>query len=198
MTPRSTTRCSRPTRCRQSTTTTRRTTRTRRRRSWQDVPENMRSVTLQFTSDDATNQQIAGLMAQQLNSVGFEVKQRGLPETEVFNFTEAPENRRPDMIVLPQNPDDASPSSFPQLQWLSTGAFFPPIDEEADKVFQRAVQSGDRRPGARALRSGRRHVPAAPRVRADRQHEGRDRHARRHHQRRRGAAGPVDRGPRGR
>jgi peptide/nickel transport system substrate-binding protein len=108
-----------------------------------EVPENMRSVTLQFTSDDATNQQIAGLMAQQLNSVGFEVKQRGLPETEVFNFTEAPENRRPDMIVLPQNPDDASPSSFPQLQWLSTGAFFPPIDEEADKVFQQAVQSGD-------------------------------------------------------
>ena len=108
-----------------------------------DVPENMRSVTLQFTSDDATNQQIAGLMAQQLNSVGFEVKQRGLPETEVFNFTEAPENRRPDMIVLPQNPDDASPSSFPQLQWLSTGAFFPPIDEEADKVFQQAVQTED-------------------------------------------------------
>jgi peptide/nickel transport system substrate-binding protein len=108
-----------------------------------DVPENMRSITLQFTSDDATNQQIAGLMAQQLNSVGFEVKQRGLPETEVFNFTEAPENRRPDMIVLPQNPDDASPSSFPQLQWLSTGAFFPPIDPKADKVFQQAVQSGD-------------------------------------------------------
>lgn len=104
-------------------------------------PENMRSVTLQFTSDDATNQQIAGLMAQQLNSVGFDVQQRGLPETEVFNFTEAPESRRPDMIVLPQNPDDASPSSFPQLQWLSTGAFFPPIDREADKVFQRAVQT---------------------------------------------------------
>lgn len=108
-----------------------------------DVPENMRSVTLQFTSDDATNQQIAGLMAQQLNSVGFEVKQRGLPETEVFNFTEAPESRRPDMIVLPQNPDDASPSSFPQLQWVSTGAFFPPIDPEADKVFQQAVQTND-------------------------------------------------------
>ena len=106
-----------------------------------EQPENMRSVTLQFTSDDATNQQIAGLMAQQLNSVGFEVQQRGLPETEVFNFTEAPESRRPDMIVLPQNPDDASPSSFPQLQWLSTGAFFPPIDPAADKVFEQAVQS---------------------------------------------------------
>jgi peptide/nickel transport system substrate-binding protein len=108
-----------------------------------DVPSDARGVTLQFTSDDATNQQIAGLMAQQLNSVGFDVKQRGLPETEVFNFTEAPENRRPDMIVLPQNPDDASPSSFPQLQWLSTGAFFPPIDVEADKVFKRAVQTAD-------------------------------------------------------
>ena len=106
-------------------------------------PEDKRTITLQFTSDDAPNQQIAGLMAQQLEAVGFDVKQRGLPETEVFNFTEAPENRRPDMIVLPQNPDDASPSSFPQLQWLSTGAFFPPIDPAADKVFERAVQTGD-------------------------------------------------------
>ncbi len=104
-------------------------------------PEDQRSVTLQFTSDDATNQQIAGLMAQQLNSAGFDIKQRGLPETEVFNFTEAPDSRRPDMIVLPQNPDDASPSSFPQLQWISTGAFFPPIDPAADKIFERAVQT---------------------------------------------------------
>jgi peptide/nickel transport system substrate-binding protein len=105
------------------------------------VPADMRGVTLQFTSDDATNQQIGGLLAQQLNDVGFQVDQRGLPETEVFNFTEAPENRRPDMIVLPQNPDDASPSSFPQLQWVSTGAFFPPFDPQADKVFYQGVQS---------------------------------------------------------
>ena len=107
------------------------------------VPEDMRTITLQFTSDDANNQQIAGLMAQQLNAVGFDVDQRGLPETEVFNFTEAPDDRKPDMIVLPQNPDDASPSSFPQLQWVSTGAFFPPIDPAADKVFYRAVENAD-------------------------------------------------------
>jgi peptide/nickel transport system substrate-binding protein len=110
-----------------------------------EVPADRRAVTLQFTSDDATNQQIAGIIAQQLNSVGFKVNQRGLPETEVFNFTDAPENKRPDMIVLPQNPDDASPSSFPQLQWLSgeNGGFFPPFDPEADKVFFRAVQTAD-------------------------------------------------------
>jgi peptide/nickel transport system substrate-binding protein len=109
------------------------------------VPADKRGVTLQFTSDDATNQQIAGIIAQQLNSVGFKVNQRGLPETEVFNFTDAPENKRPDMIVLPQNPDDASPSSFPQLQWLSgeNGGFFPPFDPEADKVFFKAVQTAD-------------------------------------------------------
>jgi peptide/nickel transport system substrate-binding protein len=105
------------------------------------VPADRRKISLQFTSDDATNQQIAGIMAQQLNAVGFEVDQRGLPETEVFNFTEAPDSQRPDMIVLPQNPDDASPSSFPQLQWLNTGAFFPPFDPETDKIFQRAVTS---------------------------------------------------------
>lgn len=75
----------------------------------ESVPEDQRTITLQFTSDDATNQQIAGLLAQQLNEVGFDVDQRGLPETEVFNFTEAPDDQRPDMIVLPQNPDDASP-----------------------------------------------------------------------------------------
>ena len=109
----------------------------------ENVPEDMRTITLQFTSDDATNQQIAGLIAQQLNDVGFQVNQRGLPETEVFNFTEAPEDRRPDMIVLPQNPDDASPSSFPQLQWVNDGAFFPPFDPSADKVFYKAVQSND-------------------------------------------------------
>jgi peptide/nickel transport system substrate-binding protein len=109
----------------------------------ENVPEDMRTITLQFTSDDATNQQIAGLIAQQLNDVGFQVNQRGLPETEVFNFTEAPEDRRPDMIVLPQNPDDASPSSFPQLQWVNDGAFFPPFDPNADKVFYKAVQSND-------------------------------------------------------
>jgi peptide/nickel transport system substrate-binding protein len=109
------------------------------------VPADKRTVTLQFTSDDATNQQIAGIIAQQLNAAGFKVNQRGLPETEVFNFTDAPENKRPDMIVLPQNPDDASPSSFPQLQWLSgeDGGFFPPFDPEADKVFFKAVQSAD-------------------------------------------------------
>jgi peptide/nickel transport system substrate-binding protein len=107
------------------------------------VPADRRSVTLQFTSDDATNQQIAGIIAQQLNSAGFKVNQRGLPETEVFNFTDAPDNKRPDMIVLPQNPDDASPASFPQLQWLSgpDGGFFPPFDPAADKVFFKAVQT---------------------------------------------------------
>ena len=102
------------------------TTQTGRSRSSAGVPEDQRTISLQFTSDDATNQQIAGLIAQQLNEVGFDVDQRGLPETEVFNFTEAPDDKKPDMIVLPQNPDDASPSSFPQLQWVSTGAFFPP------------------------------------------------------------------------
>lgn len=107
------------------------------------VPEDQRTISLQFTSDDATNQQIAGLISQQLNDVGFDVEQRGLPETEVFNFTEAPDDRKPDMIVLPQNPDDASPSSFPQLQWVSTGAFFPPFDPKADKVFYQAVQNAD-------------------------------------------------------
>ena len=70
----------------------------------EQVPEDERALTLQFTSDDATNQQIAGLMAQMLNEVGFQINQRGLPETEVFNFTEAPESRRPDMIVLPRTP----------------------------------------------------------------------------------------------
>ena len=107
------------------------------------VPEDQRAISLQFTSDDATNQQIAGLLAQQLNEAGFDVDQRGLPETEVFNFTEAPDDKKPDMIVLPQNPDDASPSSFPQLQWVSTGAFFPPIDPDADEVFYQAVQNAD-------------------------------------------------------
>jgi peptide/nickel transport system substrate-binding protein len=109
------------------------------------VPASKRTVTLQFTSDDATNQQIAGIMAQQLNAAGFKVQQRGLPETEVFNFTDAPESKRPDMIVLPQNPDDASPSSFPQLQWLSgeNGGFFPPFDPAADKVFFKAVETAD-------------------------------------------------------
>ena len=143
------------------------------------VPEDERAITLQFTSDDATNQQIAGLMAQQLNAVGFQVDQRGLPETEVFNFTEAPDDRKPDMIVLPQNPDDASPSSFPQLQWLSTGAFFPPIDPAADKVFYRAVENADDEEATRALRRGGRPVSGARRVRADRQHEGGDRRAQR-------------------
>jgi peptide/nickel transport system substrate-binding protein len=109
----------------------------------EQVPEDERALTLQFTSDDATNQQIAGLMAQMLNEVGFQINQRGLPETEVFNFTEAPESRRPDMIVLPQNPDDASPSSFPQLQWVSTGAFFAPLDPKADEVFYQAVENND-------------------------------------------------------
>jgi peptide/nickel transport system substrate-binding protein len=110
------------------------------------VPASRRSISLQFTSDDATNQQIAGLLAQQLEAVGFKVTQRGLPETEVFNFTTAPESRRPSMIVLPQNPDDASPSSFPQLQWLSgqdAGGFFPPYDPGADVIFKRAVREGD-------------------------------------------------------
>jgi peptide/nickel transport system substrate-binding protein len=109
----------------------------------EQVPEDERALTLQFTSDDATNQQIAGLMAQMLNEVGFQINQRGLPETEVFNFTEALESRRPDMIVLPQNPDDASPSSFPQLQWVSTGAFFAPLDPKADKVFYQAVENNN-------------------------------------------------------
>jgi peptide/nickel transport system substrate-binding protein len=110
----------------------------------EDVPEDMRDITLQFTSDDATNQQIAGLLAQQLGDVGFNVDQRGLPETEVLSFAEkTPEARRPDMLILPQNPDDTSPSSFPQLQWVNDGAFFPPFDPEADKVFYRAVRSND-------------------------------------------------------
>ena len=109
----------------------------------ESVPEDQRTITLQFTSDDATNQQIAGLLAQQLNEVGFDVDQRGLPETEVFNFTEAPDDQRPDMIVLPQNPDDASPSSFPQLQWVNDGAFFPPFDPQNDKTFYEAVESVD-------------------------------------------------------
>ncbi|UJA20869.1 ABC transporter substrate-binding protein [Thermoleophilia bacterium SCSIO 60948] len=107
------------------------------------VPEDERTIQLQFTSDDATNQQIAGLIAQQLNEVGFDVDQRGLPETEVFNFTEAPDDRKPDMIVLPQNPDDSSPASFPLLQWIDDGAFFPPIDPAADKLLFQAIETED-------------------------------------------------------
>ena len=51
-----------------------------------NVPSDKRSIDLVYTSDDATNQQLAGLMAQQLDAVGFKVKLRGLPETEVFSF----------------------------------------------------------------------------------------------------------------
>jgi peptide/nickel transport system substrate-binding protein len=105
-------------------------------------PQSNRSVTLVYTTDNASNEQLAGLIAQQMNAVGFNVNLRGEPETEVFNYPSDPESKRPDMIVLPQNPDDASPSSFPQLQWLSipnTGAFFPPFDPAADKVFEQAV-----------------------------------------------------------
>ena len=109
----------------------------------EDVPESEREITLQFTSDDATNQQIAGLISQQLNEAGFQIDQRGLPETEVFNFTEAPDSQRPDMIVLPQNPDDSSPSSFPQLQWLNDSAFFPPFDPETDKILFKAIETVD-------------------------------------------------------
>ena len=151
----------------------------------------MRTITLQFTSDDATNQQIAGLMAQQLNTVGFDVDQRGLPETEVFNFTEAPDDRKPDMIVLPQNPDDASPSSFPQLQWVSTGAFFPPIDPAADKVFYRAVENADD-DEAIELYGQAADSTGARRLRPDRQHEGGGRDAGRDQQHRSRAPGPVD------
>ena len=38
---------------------------------------------------------------------------------------------------------NASPSSFPQLQWVSTGAFFAPLDPKADKVFYQAVENND-------------------------------------------------------
>ena len=110
------------------------------------LPASQRSLTLVYTTDDATNQQLAGLMGQELGAAGFKVVLRGVPETEVFNYGTDPESKRPDMLVLPQNPDDASPSSFPQLQWVSTpgaGGFFTPFDPAADKVLESAQQSSN-------------------------------------------------------
>jgi peptide/nickel transport system substrate-binding protein len=108
------------------------------------VPTSQRSINLVYTTDNASNQQLAGLMSQELDSVGFNVTLRGLPETEVFNFGTEPNSQRPDMIVLPQNPDDASPSSAAQIDWLSpagAGAFFPPLSPAADNVLERATMS---------------------------------------------------------
>ena len=139
-----------------------------------NVPSDKRSIDLVYTSDDATNQQLAGLMAQQLDAAGFKVQLRGLPETEVFSFPTAPDSKKPDMIVLPQNPDDASPSSATQIDWLSApgaGAFFPPLSPEADKVIQRAITSTSRGSGDGALRPSVADVRQAQCLCPDREHQ---------------------------
>ena len=105
------------------------------------VPSSQRSLNFVYTTDDAANQQLAGLIAAQLNAVGFKVTIRGIPETEVFNYPVYPESKRPDMVVVPNNPDDASPPSNPQLMWVSVktaGTYFQPLDPSVDKILFKA------------------------------------------------------------
>lgn len=116
------------------------------------IPSDQRSLSFVYTTDDAANQQLAGLVVAKLNAVGFKVSLRAIPITEVFNYPTYPDSKRPDGVIVPQNPDDASPPSFPQLIWISTpgsGAYFLPISPATDKIFFRAIRTA---PHEKAMR----------------------------------------------
>lgn len=147
------------------------------------VSPDKRTVSLQYTSDDATNQQIAGIIAQQLGSAGFKVTQRGLPETEVFNFTTAgeqapghdraaPESGRRQPVELPAAAVAVGPEHRRLLPALRPGGRQGLRAARAERVAE---------PSARPLRQGGRHVREDLCAGADRQHQGGDRGAQGHH-----------------
>jgi peptide/nickel transport system substrate-binding protein len=116
------------------------------------LSDDQRRLNFVYTTDDAANQQLAGLIVARLNAVGFRVTLRAIPITEVFNYPTYPDSKRPDGVIVPQNPDDSSPPSFPQLVWITNppaGTYFRPIAPNVDKLFFRAIRTA---PHEKAMR----------------------------------------------
>jgi peptide/nickel transport system substrate-binding protein len=106
------------------------------------LPSSDKSLSFNYTTDDAANQQLAGLVAAELRAAGLNVTLRGIPITEVFSYPTYPDSKRPDGLIVPQNPDDASPPSFPKLEWISaptSGTYFRPIDPKIDAILNQAI-----------------------------------------------------------
>lgn len=104
------------------------------------LPASARNIKLDYDNSNVINPQLAGLIGQQLDAVGFHVTTRQIEESVEFTWHSAPDSKRPDMFIDLGNPDDADPSSYPVLDWFSSpGAvsFFPPLSPAADQLIRK-------------------------------------------------------------
>jgi peptide/nickel transport system substrate-binding protein len=102
------------------------------------LPASAREITVQYTTDEITNAQVAAIIAAQLSAVGFNATSQGIPFSVSLGLHTAPESKRPNMLYVAGNPDDADPSSGPTVVWSSgpqLGGYLSPYSSAADRVL---------------------------------------------------------------
>src|SRR5262249_50741714 len=85
------------------------------------VPPNQRTAPIVFVykTDDVTNSQLAGVIAQKLRAAGFNVTTRGVVLDTFDSYHTAGESKRPEMLLDNGNPDDADAAAGATLWWTS-------------------------------------------------------------------------------
>lgn len=104
------------------------------------LPSNARNIKLDYDNSNVINPQLAGLIGEQLDAVGFHVTTQQVEESVEFTWHTAADSKRPDMFIDLGNPDDADPSSYPVLDWFSSpGAvsFFSPLSPAGDRLIEK-------------------------------------------------------------
>ena len=74
-----------------------------------------KTVSLAYSTDDATNQRLAEFIASQLDAEGLTVNIHGVPIGQVFNYVSTPPTQLPDLLVWTVNPDDSAPDSWVRI-----------------------------------------------------------------------------------
>ncbi len=95
-------------------------------------------IDLAYTTDDALNAQVAQLVQTQLQAAGLNVTTRGVTQETTFSWPTQPDGR-PNMLILPANPDSAHPSAWSTLFYAKNGGlsyFSPDNTAEADQLIQ--------------------------------------------------------------
>lgn len=104
-----------------------------------------RKVDLAFTTDDALNAQVAQLVQTQLSAAGLDVTTRGVTQQTTWAWPTKPDGRA-SMLILPANPDDADPSSWPTTFLAEKGGlsyFTPDNTGEADGLIDKGLHTAD-------------------------------------------------------
>lgn len=76
------------------------------------APAKERTVSLAYSTDDATNQRLAEYIQTELDADGLSVQIHGVPIGQVFDYASTPPDQLPDLLVWTVNPDDSAPDSW--------------------------------------------------------------------------------------